>query len=88
MDFEKIKERVGCKGKSQQWQYGFDLAIRELQQAKKVAVPECKWIPCYDGSAFNTNCGHTFELSNSDSLADNNMRNCCFCGGLIEAQEN
>ena len=40
MDFEKIKERVGYKGKSQQWQYGFDLAIRELQQAQKVAVPE------------------------------------------------
>ena len=40
MDFEKIKERVGYKGKSQQWQYGFDLAIRELQQAKKSAVPE------------------------------------------------
>ena len=40
MDFEKIKERVGYKGKSQQWQYGFDLAIRELQQAQKVAVPD------------------------------------------------
>ena len=40
MDIQKIKERVGYKGKSQQWQYGFDLAVRELQQAQKVAVPE------------------------------------------------
>ena len=56
-------------------------------KAQKAAVSECIWIPCYDGSVFNTNCGHTFELSNSDSLADNKMKHCCFCGGLIEVQE-
>lgn len=27
----KLKERVGYNGKSQQWQYGFDLVCRELQ---------------------------------------------------------
>ncbi|MGB4985384.1 MAG: hypothetical protein WBO70_06390 [Erysipelotrichaceae bacterium] len=40
MDIQKIKDRVGYKGKSQQWQYGFDLAVRGLQQSQKVAVPD------------------------------------------------
>lgn len=42
MDIEKIKNRCGYSGKSQQWQYGFDLAIREMQAAKAQAqaVPE------------------------------------------------
>ena len=66
MDIQKIKERVGYKGKSQQWQYGFDLAVRELQQAQKVAVPEgfvlVPMVPserminavrqCYEGEAY------------------------------------
>lgn len=33
----ELKERVGYSGKPQQWQYGFDLACRELQAQ---AVPE------------------------------------------------
>ena len=40
MDIEKIKNRCGYSGKSQQWQYGFDLAVREMQAAKAQAVPE------------------------------------------------
>ena len=38
MDIEKLKKRCGYDGKPQQWQYGFDLACREL--AKAQAVPE------------------------------------------------
>lgn len=38
MDIEKLKKRCGYDGKPQQWQYGFDLACREL--AKTRAVPE------------------------------------------------
>ena len=34
MDIEKLKKRCGYDGKSQQWQYGFDLACRELAQAQ------------------------------------------------------
>ena len=40
MDIEKLKNRCGYSGKSQQWQYGFDLAIREMQAAKAQAVPK------------------------------------------------
>jgi len=40
MDIEKLKNRCGYSGKSQQWQYGFDLAIREMQAANAQAVPE------------------------------------------------
>lgn len=29
-EIKKLHDRVGYSGKSQQWQYGFDLAIREL----------------------------------------------------------
>lgn len=36
----ELKERVGYSGKSQQWQYGFDLACRELQ----AQVEADKWI--------------------------------------------
>lgn len=34
MDIEKLKKRCGYDGKSQQWQYGFDLACRELAKAQ------------------------------------------------------
>ena len=55
--------------------------------AKSKAVPECVWVESYDGSVFESSCGHTFELSNDGTLDDNNMKHCCFCGGKIEAQE-
>lgn len=55
--------------------------------AKSQAVPECVWVESYDGSVFESSCGHTFELSNNGTLDDNNMKHCCFCGGKIEAQE-
>ena len=38
MDIEKLKKRCGYDGKPQQWQYGFDLACRELTKAQ--AVPK------------------------------------------------
>lgn len=50
MDIEKLKNRCGYSGKSQQWQYGFDLAVREMQaaqaQAQAQAAPE--WISVDD----------------------------------------
>ena len=86
MDFEKIKERVGYKGKSQQWQYGFDLAIRELQQAKKSAVP--------DGGV-NLNkfdllrkMHNIRDLNNGDYYSDEIEENICAVEAMIEAQEN
>ena len=36
MDIEKLKKRCGYDGKPQQWQYGFDLACRELAKAQVV----------------------------------------------------
>jgi hypothetical protein len=38
MNVEKLKKRCGYDGKPQQFKYGFDLACRELAQAK--TVPE------------------------------------------------
>lgn len=32
-EIEKLKVKAGYDGKPQQWQYGFDLACRELAQA-------------------------------------------------------
>ena len=58
-----------------------------IERAKAQAVPECVWVGIYDGSVFESSCGHTFELSNDGTLDDNNMKHCCFCGGKIEAQE-
>ena len=57
------------------------------QSAKSQSVTECVWAERYDGSVFESSCGHTFELSNDGKLDDNNMKHCCFCGGKIEAQE-
>lgn len=37
-EIEKLKVKAGYDGKPQQWQYGFDLACREL--AKAQAVPD------------------------------------------------
>ena len=38
MDIENLKKRCGYDGKPQQWQYGFDLACREL--AKTQSIPD------------------------------------------------
>ncbi|MDP7762489.1 hypothetical protein [Acinetobacter baumannii] len=40
IDIEQLKIRCGYKGKPQQWQFGFDLAVSELTKAQ--AVPEKK----------------------------------------------
>ena len=37
MDIEKLKKRCGYDGKPQQWQYGFDLACRELAKTQAVS---------------------------------------------------
>lgn len=57
------------------------------QAAQADVVPECAWRSCFDGGVFNTDCGHTFELSNNDSLDGNNFKHCFYCGGKIKAQE-
>ena len=36
MGIEKLKKRCGYDGKSQQWQYGFDLACREIAKTQAV----------------------------------------------------
>ena len=66
---------------------GWAMWLRAKCNAKSQAVPECVWVESYDGSVFESSCGHTFELSNDGTLDDNNMKHCCFCGGKIEAQE-
>lgn len=38
MNIDELKKRCGYSGKPQQWQYGFDLAVRELSKAQ--AVPD------------------------------------------------
>ncbi|EPG5693106.1 TPA: hypothetical protein JIE61_001435 [Acinetobacter baumannii] len=44
IDIEQLKIRCGYKGKPQQWQYGFDLAVSELTKAQ--AVPKgCIVVP-------------------------------------------
>lgn len=44
MDIEKLKKRCGYDGKSQQWQYGFDLACREIEKHSK----QSQWISVKD----------------------------------------
>ena len=44
MDIEKVKKRCGYDGKPQQWQYGFDLACRELAKHSK----QPQWISVED----------------------------------------
>lgn len=44
MDIEKLKKRCGYDGKPQQWQYGFDLACRELAKYSK----QPQWISVED----------------------------------------
>lgn len=38
IDIENLKKRCGYNGKPQQWQYGFDLAVREIAKAQAVPV--------------------------------------------------
>lgn len=58
-----------------------------IGKAQKVAVPECHWVKNEDGM-FDTKCDNTFVFYEpEDTPENNNFKNCCFCGGLIKAQE-
>ena len=65
MDIEKLKKRCGYDGKPQQWQYGFDLACREL--AKAQAVPE--WID-YTKQSPRINGRYQIFISGEQLVAD------------------
>lgn len=62
MNIEKLKKRCGYDGKPQQWQYGFDLACRELAQAIPEGFVLVPMVPserminavrqCYEGEAY------------------------------------
>ena len=53
-EIDNLKVKAGYDGKPQQWQFGFDLACRELAKAQAVpdgykVVPvnyECVWCGC------------------------------------------
>ncbi|QQN40293.1 hypothetical protein [Acinetobacter sp. CS-2] len=66
MDIEKIKNRCGYSGKSQQWQYGFDLAVREMQAAKAQAVPE--GFGLFDGDTLTYSNGYSINCSFDDEF--------------------
>ena len=52
--------------------------LRRLAMAKR----ECKWTVDDDG-AFNTECGHRFELT-YDGPKENHWVFCPYCGGILK----
>jgi hypothetical protein len=48
MKMKTLKERAGYAGKSQQWQYGFDLACNEMQAEIDALNNGQKWISVKD----------------------------------------
>ena len=50
-----------------------------------MAKRECKWTVDDDG-AFNTECGHRFELT-YDGPKENHWVFCPYCGGILKEKD-
>lgn len=80
IDIEKERERTGYKGKPQQWQYGFDLAMSIAQEAES---KKCVWKKSIQ-EYWDSGCGYAHKMGNSACLKSNNFKHCPFCGRKIE----
>lgn len=80
IDIEKERERTGYKGKPQQWQYGFDIAMSIAQKAE---AEKCVWRR-NTSEYWGSGCEHAHKMSNRFSLSANDFKYCLFCGKKIE----
>lgn len=64
IDIEQLKIRCGYKGKPQQWQYGFDLAVSELTKAQAVPDTQQKLTDTYylEGSDYVVDCPFEYDI--------------------------
>ena len=79
IDIEKERERTGYKGKPQQWQYGFDLAMSIAQKAE---AEKCVWSEFAKGG-LSTSCGYLFDKDMFQN-SSNKGEHCIKCGKKIE----
>ena len=46
-------------------------------------VSSCKWSDPDEYNVYTTECDNSFQLSNDESLTENNFKYCMYCGGQI-----
>jgi|GEM_PF-2776304 len=58
--------------------------FKKLEGCVVVPVESCKWTQDEDSNWW-TQCGEGFVFNEDSHPHKHNFKNCCFCGGLLEA---
>lgn len=66
------------------WQAAKAHEAKKLEGCVMVPVKSCKWTKDEDSSWW-TECGEGFVFNDDPHPHNHNFKNCCFCGGLLEA---
>lgn len=64
--------------------FGFRALKEKLEGCVVVPVESCKWTQDEDSNWW-TQCGEGFVFNEDSHPHKHNFKNCCFCGGLLEA---
>lgn len=68
----------------QSWQAAKAHEAKKLEGCVVVPVESCKWTQDEDSNWW-TQCGEGFVFNEDSHPHKHNFKNCCFCGGLLEA---
>lgn len=66
------------------WQAAKAYEAKKLEGCVVVPAKSCKWTKDEDLNWW-TECGEGFVFSEDPHPHNHNFKNCCFCGGLLEA---
>lgn len=66
------------------WQAAKAHEAKKLEGCVVVPVEPCKWTQDEDSNWW-TECGEGFVFNEDSHPHKHNFKNCCFCGGLLEA---
>lgn len=85
-EIDDLKAQINALEESRMaWrEYAMKIESGEYELVKKAETEKCVWRENEFFGTFHTDCDNLFELMNTDSLAQNKIYYCPFCGKKIE----
>lgn len=88
LDLDFVEDVGYCESETQYawaaWWEATKRAQEKLEGCVVVPVKSCKWTKDEDSNWW-TECGEGFVFNEDPHPHNHNFKNCCFCGGLLEA---
>lgn len=85
-EIDDLKAQINALEESRMaWrEYAMKIESGEYELVKKAESEKCVWRENEFLGTFHTDCDNLFELSNDDSLVQNKIYYCPFCGKQID----